>query len=278
LRLRLEPLPMAVVDHQSDSTEAARRMADLGAGAIVTLGGDGTNRVVAKGCGDVPLTPISTGTNNVFPTMVEGTLAGLAAGLVATGAAANTGDGPRVTERRPVLRVAVDGEPRDIALVDVVTTAQSWVGARAVWNPAQLRHIVLSRIVPAAIGIASLGGILFPDACEGCAGAAIRLGVANDNDGRQVVAPLAPGLVVPVPIAAARLIRAGDDVDLGAQPTTVALDGERELRIPPPGASVRVTLDPRGPRVVDIANAIRAGALAGAFDAGRLAARVAAQS
>ena len=35
--------------------EAARRLVDLGAGAIITLGGDGTNRVVAKGCGDVPL-------------------------------------------------------------------------------------------------------------------------------------------------------------------------------------------------------------------------------
>ncbi|HEU5432664.1 MAG TPA: NAD(+)/NADH kinase, partial [Thermomicrobiales bacterium] len=273
LRLRLEPLPMAVVDHQSDSTEAAKRMADLGAGAIVTIGGDGTNRVVAKGCGDVPLTPISTGTNNVFPTMVEGTLAGLAAGFVATGIAMNGGDGPRVVERRPVLRVAVDGEPRDIALVDVVTTVQSWVGARAIWDPAQMRHVVLSRIVPAAIGIASLGGILFPNACGGCAGAAIRIGAVNGAR-RRVVAPLAPGLIVPVPIASADLIEKGYVADLGSEPTTVALDGEREVRIPPPAAPLTVTLDPRGPRVVNIASAVQAGARAGAFDSERLVARV----
>jgi ATP-NAD kinase len=266
LRLRLEPLPMAVVDHQSDSTEAASRMADLGAGAIITLGGDGTNRAVAKGCGDVPLTPVSTGTNNVFPTMVEGTLAGLASGLVATRVAANDGPGARVVERRPVLRIAVDGEPRDIALVDAVTTSQGWVGARAIWEPAKLRQIVLSRIVPAAVGIASLGGILFPDACGGCSGASIQI-ASLGGGARTIIAPLAPGLVVPVPIASAELIDASAIVDLGSDPTTVALDGEREVRVPPPGAALTATLDPMGPRMVNIANALQAGALTGAFDA-----------
>jgi len=64
-------LDMPRIDHQDGSTRAAKMMAAEGAGAIVTLGGDGTNRVVAKGAGDVPLVPISTGTNNVFPQMVE---------------------------------------------------------------------------------------------------------------------------------------------------------------------------------------------------------------
>ncbi|GIT59723.1 MAG: hypothetical protein Ct9H300mP19_16710 [Dehalococcoidia bacterium] len=59
-------------------------MVEQGVDCIVTLGGDGTNRVVAKGCLEVPLVPISTGTNNVFPPNTEGTLAGIAAGSVAT--------------------------------------------------------------------------------------------------------------------------------------------------------------------------------------------------
>ena len=71
-RLALAPLQMPVIGHTSDSVEAAQRMRDLGVGAIVTLGGDGTNRAVAKGCGDAPLVPVSTGTNNVFPRMIEG--------------------------------------------------------------------------------------------------------------------------------------------------------------------------------------------------------------
>ena len=65
-------------------------MRAAGAAAIVVLGGDGTHRVVAKACGDVPLCALSTGTNNAFPEMREATVAGLATGLVATGRA---GDG-----------------------------------------------------------------------------------------------------------------------------------------------------------------------------------------
>src|SRR5437763_4623594 len=171
LGLDLVALPMAALGTQSDSLEAAQRLADLGAGCVVTLGGDGTNRVVAQGCGDAPLVPISTGTNNVFPSMVEGTLAGLAAGLVATGVAANRPGSPRVIHRAPRLQVLLDEAPVDSALVDVVSTKQTWVGARALWQPAFLREGVLSRLSSAATGLAALGGILFPDACPSCSGA-----------------------------------------------------------------------------------------------------------
>src|SRR5919204_1129909 len=80
-------LDMPVTFTSADTVRAARQMLDAGATCLITLGGDGTNRLVAEVSGDVPLMPISTGTNNVFPTMVEGTLAGLAAGLVASGLA-----------------------------------------------------------------------------------------------------------------------------------------------------------------------------------------------
>src|SRR4029078_11320155 len=73
--------------NQEDSRRAAELMAADGVRCLVTLGGDDTNRVGAKGCGDLPLMPISTGTNNVFPFMIEATTAGLAAGLVACGQA-----------------------------------------------------------------------------------------------------------------------------------------------------------------------------------------------
>jgi predicted polyphosphate/ATP-dependent NAD kinase len=51
----------------ADTTNAVRRMAGAGARVIVCLGGDGTARVAAAACGDVPLLPLSTGTNNAFP-------------------------------------------------------------------------------------------------------------------------------------------------------------------------------------------------------------------
>jgi len=34
---------------------------------IVVIGGDGTNRILAKAGIEAPVMPISTGTNNVFP-------------------------------------------------------------------------------------------------------------------------------------------------------------------------------------------------------------------
>ncbi|HET8626261.1 MAG TPA: NAD(+)/NADH kinase [Thermomicrobiales bacterium] len=255
LGLALAPLPVVALGAASDSEEAARRLADLGAGCIVTLGGDGTNRVVAKGCGEVPLVPISTGTNNVFPTMVEGTLAGLAAGLVATEAVPNEA----VTRRAPRLDVRLDGQPRDLALIDVITAHQTWIGARALWSPEQVGEVVLSRVAADAIGLCSLGGLLFPEACGGDHGAYVALG----GEGRRVLAPLAPGLLRRVPVAAARLLAPGDRVALRRAPCVVALDGEREFEVLDAGHRLDVALNPAGPRVVDIAAALREGAARG---------------
>ncbi|MCK4473637.1 MAG: NAD(+)/NADH kinase, partial [Anaerolineae bacterium] len=83
LSLKAASLHMDMWADERDSTEAARQFCEGDVGCIITLGGDGTNRAVAKGCGDVPIVAISTGTNNVFPDMIEGTIAGLAAGLIA---------------------------------------------------------------------------------------------------------------------------------------------------------------------------------------------------
>lgn len=71
----VEPVDIDLTGTQIDSCNAAEVMAEQGVGCIVVLGGDGTNRMVAKGSADVPLLSVSTGTNNVFPEMVEGTIA-----------------------------------------------------------------------------------------------------------------------------------------------------------------------------------------------------------
>jgi hypothetical protein len=263
LKLEFAPLPMPVLGNAGDSTEAARRLADLGADVIVTLGGDGTNRVVAKGCGDVPLVAISTGTNNVFPRMVEGTLAGLAAGLVATGKVGNHGQGERVIRRLPRLDVAIDGEVRDMALIDVVTSRQGFIGARALWEPAHLREVVLSRVAADEIGLCALGGALFPVACGSCSG--VHVVVGDDTAPRRATIPIAPGLIRKVPIAGAALIEHGATVSLRPEPSVVALDGEREFEILRSVEELMVSLNPCGPRVVEISAALRAGAQTRAF-------------
>jgi hypothetical protein len=250
----LRPLPMPVLGNAGDSTEAAMRMRDLGVSCIVTLGGDGTNRVVARGCGDVPLVPISTGTNNVFPQMVEGTLAGMAAAAVACGIAGSA------IIQRPRLDVSIDGVPRDIALIDVVLSNQPWVGSRAFWRADHLSEVVLSHIPQSAIGICSLGPLIFPSEHDRHGGMHARFG----TEGARLLCPIAPGLLAEVVVEKAQRVTAGQAVELQSMAGTIALDGEREIELRG-RERVDVTLTLQGPHVVDFDRAIAAASEAGLF-------------
>ena len=81
----VEFLDIFIEDGPMDTVRAVERMATSEVAAIVVLGGDGTHRLVASACGEIPLMALSTGTNNVFPEICEATIAGIATGLVATG-------------------------------------------------------------------------------------------------------------------------------------------------------------------------------------------------
>jgi predicted polyphosphate/ATP-dependent NAD kinase len=257
LQLEASLLEMPVLGTSADSTLAAQLLAELGAGCIITLGGDGTNRVVAKGCGTVPLVPISTGTNNVFPTFLEGTVAGVAAGLVARGCA---GKGP--LQRAPRLEVLVNGMPIDSALVDVVVSEQPFVGSRAIWDLSLVREVVLSRIAPATIGLSALGGALLNATVEVSERAGMHI-VLGDG-GREVMAALAPGIVKWVGVREPRKLQVDDVVQFRPGTGTVALDGEREIEISMTSV-VEVRLCADGPFVVDVPAALEGAAHAGHF-------------
>ncbi|HBY95182.1 MAG: NAD(+)/NADH kinase [Ardenticatenaceae bacterium] len=263
LRLTLEValLSMFVTRTQQDSMRAAAMMVEGGARCIVTLGGDGTNRVVAKASGDVPLMPVSTGTNNVFPTMIEGTIAGLAAGLVAGGQA---DEAVRRVPRLDIIRHAGAGEagpPDDIALVDATVYDERFVASRAVWDAAKIKEVLLARAEPGNIGLSAIGAHLLAGGCPPGHGLYLRVGPA----GQSVAAPIAPGLIRSINVAEYRLLAAGDEVTISHQhPCVLALDGEREIELRP-GAAVRVRLNAGGPRVVDARRAIEIAASAGVF-------------
>lgn len=250
--LRMDALPHRAHGLASDSTEAARLLATAGVGVIVTLGGDGTNRAVAAGCGDVPLVAISTGTNNVVPTMVDGTVAGLAAGLVAGGAV----PAEQVAPRGKRVEVTV-GETTDFALIDAAACVDPFVGARAVWDPGRVRALVLTRAAPWSVGLSAIGGQLDAVGPDEPAALYVELG-----PGHQVMATIAPGLVALVAVARWRRLELGEPVSLGARARTVALDGERELIVRDGQATAAVTRT--GPRLVDIRATLRAAAASGA--------------
>src|SRR6266566_2870835 len=249
------PLAMPVTGTSSDSTCAARLLAELGAGCIITLGGDGTNRAVAKGCGTVPLIPISTGTNNVFPTFLEGTLAGMAASLIAL-----EGGEHSAVRRVPWLEVLVNGATVDHALVDVVVSSLPFIGSRAIWDLSTVREVVLSRVAPATIGLSALGGALLNSSTEADAqqGMHIVLGTGN----RQLLAPLAPGLIEWVAVTEYQRLAMNDVVRFPPGAGTVALDGESEIEIAATSL-VEVRLCADGPFVVAVPAALKGAALAG---------------
>jgi hypothetical protein len=250
------PVPMRALPHRAhglatDSTEAARMLAAAGVGAIVTLGGDGTNRAVAAGCGDVPLVAISTGTNNVVPTMVDGTVAGLAAGLVSGGAV----PAEQVAPHNKRVEVTA-GETTDFALIDAAACVDPFVGARAIWDPGRVRALVLTRAAPWSVGLSAIGGQLDAVGPDEPAALYVELG-----PGHEVKATIAPGVVATVAVADWRRLELDEPVSLGAGACTVALDGERELIVHDSLATAAVTR--AGPRVVDIRATLQAAAASG---------------
>jgi predicted polyphosphate/ATP-dependent NAD kinase len=254
IKLSLEPHPLAMrmTGRQEDSTEAARLMAEAGVRCLVTLGGDGTNRAVAKGSVAVPFMPISTGTNNVFPAMVEGTLAGLAAGVVATGAA------PLEEATVPTNRLEVlfDGQPGDLALVDIAVYDDAFVGARAVWDVNKVREIFTSRAAAHNIGLSSIGGCLYCSQLDGRRGSYMQLAAAGETQALEVTAPVAPGVVQPVRVSSFRLLEVGDEIPVDLAPCVLALDGEREIEISRK-RRISIRFSDQGPRVVDVNRALQ---------------------
>ena len=262
-------LPMLKTFSQRDSTQAAALMEAEGVGCIVTLGGDGTNRAVAKGCDNVPLMPISTGTNNVFPTMLEGTIAGMAAGLVTCGLA------NEAVQRAPRLDIFCEKTdesnqegnpdntetPDDIALVDVAVYDERFVASRAIWDASKIKELVLTRVEPGSIGLSSIGAHA-PDRVDSPEhGLYLRMG----SGGKSILAPIAPGLLSEVSLAESRPLRQGETVTVRhQQPCVLALDGEREIELRQ-GATARLQFNPNGPRVIDARKAIDIAARAGVF-------------
>ncbi len=237
---------------QGDSTRAASMMRDLGVSCIVTLGGDGTNRVVSKGAGETPLLPISTGTNNVFPRMTEGTLAGLSAGALATGEV----ERDEACRRSKRLDVVVDGETVDASLVDAAVSRQMFVGARAVWEPQSLYSMFLTRAEAGCIGLSSIGARLKQVEIDDPFGIYMRFDGEADETATRVKAPVGPGLVSSVDVMGWRVIEPGESIEIDLRPGTIALDGEREVEMLK-GQTVEVSMALDGPWVVDVDHVMR---------------------
>ena len=241
--LQVDILEMPVDGDQDDSSRAARIMNEMGIGCIVTLGGDGTNRVIAKKCGKTPLMPISSGTNNVFPHMVEGTLAGIAAGLVAQGSLPLE----ETCDRMPRLELFRNGKLEDIALVDLVSVEAGQIGSRAIWDASTVRDIFLTRALPHDIGFSAVGGYISPLPVN--SGQALYVSIGEGR--HHVKVPIAPGLIREMPISSHRRFGPAEALPISASADVISLDGEREVVVRQ-GDEMTVRLSMDGPLVVNM--------------------------
>lgn len=254
LPFRFSVLEMPFQSGADDSREAARRMCDAGADVLVVLGGDGTHRMVAKGCGRVPLIGISTGTNNVWPAAIEGTLAGMAAALLAGGVVPSK----ETACATPRLEIERDGSLADIALVDVAVYDGPFRAARAVWELNRVKEVVLSGISPACLGLSAIGAALPGRDGDADAGVRILLGTG----GERVLAAIAPGIVQSVPVSGYQWLGIGDRVTVEHKPCLLALDGERDVAVRRDD-SVTIRLSADGPLRVDVPKTLQIAALTG---------------
>jgi len=248
------PVDSTQMGNVLDTISAARAMAAAECDVVMTLGGDGTNRAFCLGWQDAPLLPISTGTNNVFPSLREATIAGAAAGLLATGKV-----GKDVFTQQKCINIAVEGERDDFALIDALLSAERFVGARALLKPQLFRSALLTRAEPAAVGITSIGGLLHPVDAHADSGLWLEFG----EQGTTISAPIAPGYYEDITVTEYRPLELGDTVRTYG-PGVLAFDGERERTLKP-DQEATLTISREGPWLVDVHAALHAAVATGAF-------------
>jgi hypothetical protein len=197
--------------------------------------------------------------------MIEASIAGLAAGLVAGGQADTAVyRAPRIDVIYPDVSQADDeASIGDMALVDAAICAERFIASRAVWDMSKIKEVVLTRAEPGNIGLSAIGSHLLGGGCPPGYGLYLRLDPTSS--GKQVLAPIAPGLVRPVRVAEYQLLAPNDELIISHDyPCVLALDGERELELRP-GSSLRLRFNLNGPHVINARKAIELASQAGYF-------------
>ncbi len=247
LDAELEMLDIGARLDAGDTQRAALAMRERGCGALIVLGGDGTNRAITQVWPDAPLVSLSTGTNNVFPMMVEATIAGAAAGLVASGAVALE----EVSTRAKVVhleRIHPIADERTLAVIDAVRLEGDNVGNLTPVDPTMIREVVLARAEAGSVGMSPIGGLVEPCGSDDDFGVLARC-VPHEEGGRTLRVPISPGLFRTVHLAEVRRIEFDEWVDVPG-PGVLAFDGDREITLHP-GESMRACVRRDGPHMID---------------------------
>ena len=255
-------LDIPVQGSREDTRRAAARLREL-ADVVVVLGGDGTVRDVTMEAGDLPIAGISTGTNNVVPTYIDGTAAGLGAAVLATGGV----DPDEVTYRHGTVRGVIE-EPHGKREVMGLGTAgvidQEFTGTRAILHSADFVGGVVSRADAGDSGLSGMIGTLETKRPDDPGGIGARFGPPEETD-RAVRAIPVPGVVDRIGIEDYRDLADGEEMEFEIGRGVVSFDGERDVEVQ--DARIRLWPSTDGPRLVDFDALFEKATAAGCFDA-----------
>ena len=253
LKAKVIKLGIELHHDASDTERAVRAFVREGVEVIVSLGGDGTNRIIARSGPQLNLIALSTGTNNVFPSMVEPTTAGIVAALAAMERFPDDA-AARIRNRAKVLRTDFSDGIRDIALIDVVQLRDDYVGNLLPYDEAKLKKILLTRALPDTVGMSPVGGLISVVEEKDDCGLLVEVGEIGASE-ISVRVPLSPGFFKEVAISDSRRIDLGETVTFEGE-GILALDGDREHKLGNK-RSVSVTIRRDGLWVYDVGAAMR---------------------
>jgi len=240
----VELLDIAANGTGDDSATAASTMRELGVGAIVVAGGDGTHRDVARGWRDAPIVALASGTNNAYPQQVEASIAGAAAGLAVTIEAPFD---ELVAYQSLVIDLDVEGEVHDIALISAAVLRDDLGAASSLWQIDHVDQVLATVAEPWSIGLSAFAGIVAPTSRTDDRGVLLDL---DPKSPRRITAPIAPGKYVEAGLSSASVVELEQPVAVRG-PARFALDGERAA-ILADDEWAAMTMRRDGPRVIDI--------------------------
>lgn len=254
---QLEVYEMDRTETQSDTIFFASEMERIGADVLIVMGGDGTSRAAAKGTRKVPMISMSTGTNNVYPELMEGTVAGMAAAVLAQ----HKAPVPSCAAPAKCIEIWKNGELVDMALIDLVFCHNPFIGSKAIWNYKEIDQVVVTQCSMASIGFSSLVGTALRVGREEDCGAVAELA----DEAPNTLAPVGAGTLKGVCIRNARRLPFGEPVTRTmTYQGTLALDGEREIFFQP-GDVITCAVTRGGPLRVDVARTIEYARTHGCF-------------
>jgi|TARA_Y100000310_G_scaffold312840_2_gene360551 hypothetical protein len=240
----------------ADTMRSAELMREQGCTTLVVLGGDGTNRDVARSWPDAAIIPISTGTNNVFPVMIEAAAAGSAAGLIASGRI----DLHEVARQCKLITVRTEDGVADLALVDAALLVDDFIGSLLPFDTTRIRQLVLARSEPTATGTSAIGGYLLPAGSDDDFGVEVNCG----GSGKLALSvPISVGLYETVYVDSYLKMPLGKEA-VWEGPGILALDGDREIELSK-HQRASLTVARTGPWIIDVDRTMQLAAEEGVF-------------